>query len=65
MFLHLVSKPVDFIKISVYKPPAHLYRDDIHDPDCGKLRTSDRYTEEYLQYLKKLDHWRTTGTQPE
>lgn len=64
MFLHIVKTPVDSIRVSVYHEPAHLYRDDIHDPQCGKLRIVDHYTEEFVQYLDKLDLWRTKGVRP-
>lgn len=65
MLFHLVATPVDYIKVSVYDKPAHLYRDDIYDPQSGILRISDKYTDDFLHYLQKLDAWRATGKQPE
>lgn len=64
MLIHIVKKPVEAFKISVYEEPAHLYRDDIFDPDCGKIRIPDKYREDYLSYLQSLDAWIQRGIQP-
>lgn len=65
MYMHITKKPVDSFKIAVYDKPAHIYRDDEFDPECGHLRLCDKYIPEYLQYLNKLDAWRQTGVTPE
>lgn len=65
MFMHITKAPAPLIKIATYEKPAHLYRDDIYDPDCGKLRVCDRYLPAFLQYLDSLDAWRKTGQKPE
>lgn len=64
MLIHIVKQPVETFKISVYEEPAHLYRDDIFDPDCGKIRIPDKYREDYLSYLQSLDAWIQRGIQP-
>lgn len=65
MFMHVTKAPVSLIKIATYEKPAHLYRDDIYDPDCGELRVCDKYLPDFLHYLDSLDMWRKTGQKPE
>lgn len=65
MFLHLVKQPVKEFKIGVYYEPAHLYRDDIFDPDISIKRIPATYRDDYLDYLSSLDAWRQTDIQPQ
>ncbi|MBR3564139.1 MAG: hypothetical protein IKN92_05050 [Clostridia bacterium] len=65
MFMHITKEQVPGIKIATYDRPAHPYRDDIYDPNCGKLRLCDNYLPDYLQYLNKLDTWRKTSEKPD
>lgn len=65
MFMHITKEQVQNIKIAAYDRPAHPYRDDIYDPNCGKLRLCDNYLPDYLQYLDKLDAWRKTSKRPD
>ena len=66
VFLHIVSQPVDRIKVSMYSKPAHPYRNDLFDdPVHNKVHISDKYLPEYLNYLESLDSWVKTGNQPE
>ena len=65
MFMHITKEQISDIKIASYERPAHLYRDDIYDPKCGKLRVCEDYLTNYLQYLDKLDSWRKTSKKPD
>lgn len=56
-FIHITRREIKETRVATYLEPAHLYRDDCFDPDAGKIRVADKYTEEYLSYLKSIDEW--------
>lgn len=65
IFIHITKQRVKEIKIATFNSPAHLFRDDIYDPLCGKIRCAYQYRDEYQAYLHKLDQWCESDILPE
>lgn len=64
IFLHIVSRPVETIKISGYDCPAHKYRDDYYNPDSNIVQPPKDYLSSFLIYLKSLDNWMNANECP-
>ena len=62
MYWHITKKKPETIKTAIYFDYAHPYRDN-EDLE-GKLRIPDRYTEEYKQYISRLENWVESGELP-
>lgn len=64
MFLHVVDKPVDRIKISLFYQCAHIYKDDPNNFKSGTIYLPDNYTDKYMSYLNELSCWVKIGQKP-
>lgn len=52
-YWHISKDRPEIVKTSVYHGSSHPYRDD----EVTALRTSDKYKNEYMEYLSKLNQW--------
>jgi len=59
---HIVKKPLNEIKTSVYFPNAHSEPDQLTSEN--RLTFPKKYDDEYIEYLHALEKWMITGEQP-
>ncbi len=62
MYWHITKKKSKTIKTAIFFGYSHPYRDN-EDLD-GKLQISNKYTDEYKQYISILEDWVKTGKLP-
>ena len=61
-YWHISKNKSERVRIAIFYDYAHPYRDN--ESFNGALKVSDKYTDEYKQYISLLEEWVNTGKMP-